>query len=192
MRFVVFSMLALTTGLLLGNRTMAEDLKVGDAAPAFEAKDDAGKSFKSADVVGKKVIVVYFYPADFTGGCTKQACGFRDDYKKLADKGVEVIGISGDSSEGHKLFKAYHKLPFTLLADEEGMVAKKFGVPVNKGGTSKGFDEGGKEVTVKQGVRTARWTFVIGKDGKVAYIDKKVAAADDSKKVAEAIEKLSQ
>ena len=66
------------------------ELKVGDPAPTFEATDDQGKTFKSSDVVGKKVLVVYFYPADLTGGCTKQACGFRDDMSKLADKGVEV------------------------------------------------------------------------------------------------------
>ena len=85
-------------------------------------------------MVGKKIVVLYFYPADFTGGCTTQACGFRDDIEKLGSKGVMVIGVSGDSVETHKLFKAHHKLPFTLLADEKGEIAKKFGVPVGKGG----------------------------------------------------------
>src|SRR5687767_9406212 len=79
-------------------------VKVGDPAPKFESVDDQGKPWKSADHVGKKVLVVYFYPADMTGGCTKQACGFRDDFKKLADKGVEVVGVSGDSVENHKIF----------------------------------------------------------------------------------------
>src|SRR5262245_35515516 len=73
------------------------ELKVGDPAPTFEATDDQGKPWKSSDHVGKKVLVIYFYPADLTGGCTKQACGFRDDMQKLTDKGVEVVGISGDS-----------------------------------------------------------------------------------------------
>src|SRR5271168_1074208 len=68
-----------------------EPPKVGDMAPKFEAKDDQGKTWKSTDHVGKKVLVVYFYPADFTGGCTKQACGFRDDAKVLIDKGIEVV-----------------------------------------------------------------------------------------------------
>ena len=91
------------------------DLKVGDAAPSFSALDDSGKEWKSADHVGKKVIVVYFYPADMTGGCTKQACGFRDDMKNLTDKGVEVIGVSGDSVKNHQLFKKAHELNFALL-----------------------------------------------------------------------------
>src|SRR5262245_26589268 len=99
---------------------------VGDKAPSFVAKDDQGKDWKSEDHVGKKIIVVYFYPADFTGGCTKQACGFRDDAKPLTEKGVEVIGISGDSVKNHQMFKKYHNLNFTLLADEDGSIAKKF------------------------------------------------------------------
>jgi peroxiredoxin Q/BCP len=185
------TLLALTAGLVSGDKAMAQ-LKVGDAAPGFASTSDDGKPFKSADVVGKKIVVVYFYPADFTGGCTKQACAYRDDFKKLADKGVEVIGVSGDSVKGHQLFKAFHKLPFTLLADEQGEVAKKFGVPVNKGGMSKATDADGKTVDITQGVRTARWTFVIGKDGKIAHIDAKVAAADDSKKIADVVDKLSK
>ena len=90
------------------------DLKVGDAAPEFQAKDDQGKVWKSSDVVGKKILVVYFYPADMTGGCTKQACGFRDDMKKLEDKGVVVVGVSGDSVRNHQLFKKAEHLNFTL------------------------------------------------------------------------------
>ena len=70
-------------------------LKVGDKAPAFTAKDHAGKDWKSTDHFGKKVVVIYFYPASFTGGCTKQACGFRDDMKGLAEKGVEVTVLAG-------------------------------------------------------------------------------------------------
>ena len=68
------ALLALTAGLMIGNSTTAAELKVGDAAPTFESKSDDGKTWKSADHVGKQVIVVYFYPADFTNGCTKQAC----------------------------------------------------------------------------------------------------------------------
>jgi peroxiredoxin Q/BCP len=170
----------------------ADDLKVGDPAPKIESTDDQGKAWKSADVVGKKVVVVYFYPADMTGGCTKQACGFRDDMKKLSDKGIEVIGVSGDSVEGHKVFKEFHKLNFTLLADEKGEVAKAFGVPLKAGGTFKTKDAAGNNVELKRGVTAARWTFVIDKDGKIAYKDTKVDAAQDSKKILEAAEKLSK
>lgn len=167
-------------------------VKVGDAAPAFDSTDDQGKAWKSGDRVGKKVIVVYFYPADLTGGCTKQACGFRDDMKDLTGKGVEVIGISGDSVKNHQLFKEVHKLNFTLLADEDGAVAKKFGVPLKPGGTFKTKDLDGNEVQLKRGVTAARWTFVIGKDGKIVYKNTKVNAAADSKQILERIEKLDK
>jgi len=187
-----WAMLALTAGLMIGVSATAAELKVGDAAPTFTSTSDDGKPWKSADHVGKKVVVVYFYPADFTGGCTKQACAYRDDFGKFADKGVEVVCVSGDNVEGHQLFKAFHKLPFTLLADPEGSVAKTFGVPVGKGGTSKGTDKDGKQVDVTQGVRIQRWTFVIGKDGKVAYIDNKVNAVEDSKKIQDVVEKLNK
>src|SRR5262249_21814935 len=68
-------------------------VKVGDTAPDFESVDEQGKAFKSKDVVGKTIVVLYFYPADFTGGCTKQACGFRDDIEKLEGAGVLVVGV---------------------------------------------------------------------------------------------------
>jgi peroxiredoxin Q/BCP len=179
-------------GGLLAKDDKPAHLKVGDPAPVFESTDDQGKSWNSADHVGKKIIVVYFYPADMTGGCTKQACGFRDDLAKLADKGVEVVGISGDSVKNHQVFKAFHKLNFTLLADEDGAVAKKFGVPVSAGGIFKTKDVDGKEVELKRGVTAQRWTFVIGKDGKIANINSKVNAAEDSKKILEVVEKLSK
>jgi len=83
-------LLAVAAGLVFG-RTADAQPKVGDPAPNFESTSDDGKAWKSADHVGKKIVVLYFYPADFTGGCTKQACAYRDDFKKLADKGVEFL-----------------------------------------------------------------------------------------------------
>jgi peroxiredoxin Q/BCP len=165
------------------------DLKVGDKAPDFTATDDTAKQWKLSDHVGKKLIVVYFYPADFTGGCTAQACSFRDDMGPLTEKGVEVVGISGDSVENHKLFKTHHKLNFTLLADEQGEVAKKFGVPVNKGGEVNLAKEGINQV-IKRGVTIQRWTFVIGKDGTIIYKNPKVNAAEDSKQILELVKKI--
>lgn len=158
------------------------DLKVGDAAPKFESTDDAGKAWKSEDYVGKKVVVVYFYPADLTGGCTKQACGFRDDMAKLKEQGVEVVGVSGDSAKNHQIFKKVHDLNFTLLADEKGDVAKAFGVPLTPGKTIKQTIDG-KEVELTRGVTAARWTFVIDKEGKIALKNTEVKAADDSKAI---------
>jgi thioredoxin-dependent peroxiredoxin len=175
---------------VLTSAAIAAELKVGDSAPKFTSVDDQGKPWKSADVVGKKIVVVYFYPADMTGGCTKQACAYRDDLSKLTGKDVEIIGVSGDSVENHQFFKKYHSLNFTLLADEDGSVAKAFGVPTKAGGVFKTKDKEGKEVELKRGVSAARWTFVIAKDGKVASIDNKVNAAQDSKKILEVVEKL--
>jgi thioredoxin-dependent peroxiredoxin len=166
------------------------DLKVGDPAPVFEAKDDTGKTFKSSDVVGKKVIVVYFYPADLTGGCTKQACGFRDDMKKLIDKDVVVLGVSGDSVENHQIFKKEHDLNFPLLADETGAVTKKFGVPWKAEPATITVKLDGKEVKLTRGGTASRWTFLIGKDGKIAMKNSKVTAAEDSKAILKAVEEL--
>jgi peroxiredoxin Q/BCP len=187
---LVFGVTALALSVVRADDKKTE-VNVGDKAPEFKATDDAGNAWKSADHVGKKILVVYFFPADFTGGCTAQAKAFRDDYDKLKEKGVEVIGISGDSAKTHALFKKEHKLPFTLLADEDGSIGKQFGVPVGKGGTAKGKDDG-NEVTVERGCTIQRWTFVIDKDGKVIHKDNKVNAANDSKKVLEVIEKAGK
>lgn len=170
----------------------AVDLKVGDPAPKFEAPDDTGAVWKSTDHVGKKVVVVYFYPADMTGGCTKQACGFRDDLAKLAEQGVEVVGVSGDSVRNHQLFKKAHSLTFPLLADTEAKVADAFGVPYTKGEKSVKATIDGKEETLVRTVTESRWTFVIGKDGKIAAKNTKVNAAEDSKAILELVAKLNK
>jgi peroxiredoxin Q/BCP len=191
---VALAALVVAMVLVVGLRAVADDkptgVNKGDAAPTFEATDDAGKTWKSADHFGKKIVVVYFYPADMTPGCTKQACGFRDAMKAINDKDVEVVGVSGDSVKNHQVFKALHKLNFTLLADEKGEIAKKFGVPVNKGGTANVNDADGNPVELKTEVRAERWTFIIGKDGKVADKWKVTDAQGDSKKILETIEKL--
>ncbi|MBS0203874.1 MAG: peroxiredoxin [Planctomycetes bacterium] len=178
--------------LTIGQAFAAEpvDLKVGDAAPAFHAKDDTGAVWKSTDHVGKKIVVVYFYPADFTGGCTKQACGFRDDMAKLSSKDVEVVGVSGDSVQTHASFKKAHDLNFGLLADGDGKIAEKFGVPCTLGEkTAKGTVDGKEESFVRTAT-IQRWTFVIDKNGKIAAKNTTVKAADDSKAILELVEKL--
>lgn len=166
------------------------DLKVGDAAPKFEVQDDSGKAWDSADHFGKKIVVVYFYPADMTGGCTKQACGFRDDMKTLTEMGVEVVGVSGDSVRNHQLFKKAHDLNFPLLADVDGEVAAKFGVPHTKGEKSVKAQIDGKEETLVRNVTTQRWTFVVDKAGKIAQKNTTVKAAEDSKAIIELVKSL--
>jgi len=168
------------------------DLKVGDAAPAFQTTDDQGLTWKSADHLGKKYVVVYFYPGDFTPGCTTQAKKFQESMIKLYDQGAEVVGISGDSAKTHALFKDAYKLTFTLAADEKGELAKTFGVPVSRGAEfkTKGADK--QLMTIKREATTARWTFLIGKDGKILYKNTKVNPLEDSKQVSAILEKLAK
>ena len=177
--------------LALGTTMQAEEkaVKVGDKAPTFESKDEQGKAWKSTDHVGKKIVVLYFYPADFTGGCTKQACGFRDDFGSFGDK-VEVVGISGDEVAGLELFKKDSSLNFALLADTDGAVAKKFGVPLGKGGEIKRKVDG-QEHVLKRGVTAARWTFVIDRQGRIALKNTKVTADKDSQAVLKFVEGLA-
>jgi peroxiredoxin Q/BCP len=182
-------------GLVAGGATLAQEkkaVKVGDKAPAFTATDDSGKTWKSSDVVGKKILVLYFFPADFTGGCTAQACGYRDNIEKLSSKGVEVVGVSGDSVKTHEAFKKDQKLNFTLLSDEHGNLAKTFGVPVGKGGTAKGKDLEGNKADVVRGATIQRWTVVIDKRGNVAAIDQVKNAGSDSTRIADFVGKLEK
>ncbi len=166
-------------------------VKVGDMAPAFESVDESGKTFKSSSVVGKEMVVLFFYPADFAGGGSAQVCGYRDDIEKLANKGVTVIGVSGDSAETHKLFKAHHKLPFTLLADEKAEIANLFGIPNTVGkGKATAINENGKKIDVFRSATIQRYTIVIDKAGKVAAIDAVSDSAADAKRVAEFVKKL--
>lgn len=168
------------------------DLKVGDTAPAFQSTDDQGATWKSSDHLGKKYIVVYFYPGDFTPGCTAQAKKFQDNMTKLYDQGAEVVGVSGDSAKTHALFKETYKLSFTLVADEKGNLAKRFGVPVGPGGDVKTKDLDKKVVTINREITTARWTFIIGLDGKIVYKNTKVDPVKDSQQVAAILEKLEK
>ncbi|MBT5017542.1 peroxiredoxin [Planctomicrobium sp.] len=178
---------------ILSQSAIAIDLtlNVGDKGPEFTVKDDAGKDWKANGHYGEKILVVYFYPADMTGGCTKQACGFRDDLGKLKSKNVEVVGVSGDSVRNHQLFKKAHDLNFTLLADPDGTVANAFGVPFAKGEKSITREIDGKEVVLTRGGTAKRWTFVVGKDGKILYKNEQVNAAQDSKKIIEVLKKSS-
>jgi thioredoxin-dependent peroxiredoxin len=179
--------LVLGVGLAAASLGAADDkpveLKVGDPAPAFVLPDDRGKPWDSADHFGRKWVVVYFYPGDFTPGCTAQAKAFKEGMTKLAEQGVEVVGVSGDSVVTHAEFKKVQQLNFTLLADEDGAVARTFGVPFGKGGTVKTKDAAGQPFEFARKGTASRWTFVVGPDGKVAYKNTKVAPADDAKKV---------
>lgn len=106
-------------------------IAVGNRCPVFTLKDQNNTDFDIQSVLGKKIIVLYFYPKDDTPGCTAEACSFRDSYEEFKDLGCEVIGISGDSPESHAKFAEKHRLSFTLLADTNKKVRKLFDVPGN-------------------------------------------------------------
>jgi peroxiredoxin Q/BCP len=187
------SMFAVLTGFALaGDDEKKIDLKVGDTAPAFQSKDDQGLTWKSSDHLGKKYIVVYFYPGDFTPGCTAQAKTFQANMNKLYDQGAEVVGVSGDSAKTHALFKDTYQLTFTLAADEKGSIANQFGVPVSKGADVKFRMPDKSMLEFKRESTAARWTFVIGLDGKIVYKNTKVNPVEDSKQVSAILEKLTK
>ncbi len=102
-------------------------LKLGDKLPRLTLKDQDGDNFHFSRVEDK-ALVIFFYPKDFTPGCTKEACSFRDHYEEFQDLGAEVIGISTDNENSHKKFATKHKLPFVLLSDKEKRARKAFGV----------------------------------------------------------------
>lgn len=110
---------------------------------------------------------------------------------RLVELDVEVVGVSGDEVRNQQLFKKVHNLNFTLLADEQGDVAKKFGVPLQKGGTIE-REIDGEKVVLRRGVTCARWTFVIDRNGKIVQKNTTVDAAEDSKQVLKVIEDLKK
>jgi peroxiredoxin Q/BCP len=108
----------------------ADPLPVGAPAPKITATNEQGQPISFADVYAKGITLVYFYPKAGTPGCTAEACSLRDSYTKLHGQGLEIIGVSRDAVDAQKNFQAQYHLPFTLVADHDGQVAKAFGVPM--------------------------------------------------------------
>ena len=102
-------------------------LSVGQKAPEFDVVSSDGKALKLRDFAGKKNVVLYFYPGDFTPICTKETCGFRDMYADLESKDTEVIGVSIDSDESHKKFSSEYNVQFALVSDKNRELAKAYG-----------------------------------------------------------------
>ena len=124
-------------------------MKINDTLKPFTATDQNGNTFDVSPYLGKKPLVIYFYPKNFTPGCTTEACSFRDSYQDFQDFGAEVIGISGDSESSHQRFAKKYDLPFTLLSDKAGKLRKQFGVKKSLLGLLPGretfiFDENAK------------------------------------------------
>lgn len=149
-------------------------LKVGDKIPNFKAKDTHGNDFESQGIIGKKPLVLYFYPKDNTPGCIAESCSFRDQYEDFKDLGAEVIGISSDSVASHQKFSEQYKLPFILLSDQDQKIRKLFGVP------SGWF-----------GLMPGRVTYVTDKTGTIIMIfDSSTMATRHISKALEAIKSL--
>ncbi len=106
---------------------MPNQLKVGDAAPDFALPSQTGEIVNLKDLLGRKEIVLYFYPKDNTSGCTAEACAFRDSYEVFKERGAEVVGVSSDSVDSHRGFASRNTLPFILLSDENGKVRRLYG-----------------------------------------------------------------
>jgi len=152
----------------------AEMPKVGDKAPLVEGKDQSGKAWKLSDDVGKKVVLLYFYPKDDTPGCTKEACGFRDRISDLTKENVEVVGVSFDSAESHQKFVSKYYLNFPLLADTDGKIAEAYGTKMPDRNMSR------------------RVSFLIGLDGKIAHVTDVPQAETHLSEMKEAVEKLKK
>ncbi|MCC7446288.1 MAG: peroxiredoxin [Anaerolineae bacterium] len=103
-------------------------VQVGDQAPDFTLRDQANKPVQLQSLLGKGAVVLFFYPKDFSAGCTAEACSFRDSYEAFQQAGATVVGISADSTESHQGFAQRHRLPYILLSDPNGEVAKLYGV----------------------------------------------------------------
>ncbi|HWW00861.1 MAG TPA: peroxiredoxin [Candidatus Acidoferrum sp.] len=146
--------------------------KVGDKAPSIAAKDQTGKEWRLEDEIGKKVVLLYFYPKDDTPGCTKEACGFRDRIAELKSRNVEVIGVSFDSADSHQKFTSKYNLNFPLLVDTEGKIADAYGVRMPGRAMAK------------------RVSFLIGLDGKIAHVTDTMNADTHLAEMKEAVGKL--
>jgi thioredoxin-dependent peroxiredoxin len=142
--------------LLLPFLLFAQDepaLQEGMEAPDFRLQDHSGMEYTLSDYKGKSPVVVYFYPKANTSGCTKQACAIRDDWSRFQDNSIQVFGISTDSKEDIEKFVEANELNFPLLSDSEKGVSKDYGV-------------------LRENGMSARYTFIIDKEGKVAKVFK--------------------
>ncbi len=148
-------------------------LPVGAPAPVFSAADHRGELWKSGEHIGQKIVVIYFFPADFLPSATLRARRLNDELQELGEVQVELVGISGDAPQTHQLFRRTHQLDFTLLSDESGDIARQFGVRVSGGGTIRGPDR--DSPAIRRDVTFAWRFFAIGLDGKIANSSPKLA-----------------
>jgi len=147
-------------------------LKPGDVAPPIEGVDQHGNLVKLEAFRGQRNVVLYFYPADGTPGCTAQACSLRDGYREIGNAGAVVIGVSADSASSHAKFAARHNLPFSILPDPEHVMIRRYGVGMPLIGISR------------------RVTFIVGRDGVIRDVITSARTKDHDRQVLEVLAKL--
>jgi len=150
------------------------ELQAGDRAPDFSAADEAGARHALSDYKGK-TIILYFYPKDNTSGCTAEACDFRDGHAALKKKCAVVLGVSPDSAKSHASFKEKQKLSFPLLVDEDKALCSAYGV----------WKE--KSMYGRKYMGVERSTFVIGPDGRIKNVWRKVSVPGHVENVRQAL-----
>jgi thioredoxin-dependent peroxiredoxin len=151
--YLTIYLLIFTSYLTFSQKNNMNEIKIGSSIPTFVLPDQNGNLFDINSVIGKKNLVIYFYPKDDSPGCTAQACSFRDQFEVFNEADAVIIGISGQSVESHKEFAEKYRLSFTLLSDEGNKIRKQFGVPSDL-----------------LGLLPGRVTFVADKKGKVIYV----------------------
>ena len=150
-------------------------LKAGDKAPEFKVLSDQGKEVTLSQFLGKKDVILYFYPKDNTSGCTKEACSFRDQMPQIENKKAVVLGVSPDSVKSHQGFIQKQNLNFTLLSDPDHKVAEAYGA------------WGEKSMYGKKYMGILRSTFIIGKDGIIKKVYEKVKPEGHAEEVLQAL-----
>ena len=151
------------------------ELKEGEMAPDFAMKDSKGKVSRLSELRGKKSVVAYFYPKDFTPGCTTEAIEFTKDYEKFKNAEIEIVGISPDTEESHTKFRDKMGIPYQLVADTEKDVSRKYGV------------YGLKKFMGREYMGVNRTTFLVDKSGRLVKIFARVKPAGHSKEVFDAL-----
>lgn len=149
-------------------------LKIGDKLPRLTLKNQEGENFHFSRLEDK-ALVIFFYPKDFTPGCTREACSFRDHYEEFQDLGAEVIGISTDNENSHKKFASKHNLPYVLLSDKEKRARKAFGVKANL-----------------MGLLPGRETFVFDKDKKLIHRFNSMGASQHIPEALNSLKKIQE
>jgi peroxiredoxin Q/BCP len=137
-----------------------KSIAAGDRAPDFSGADQSGRQLSLSDFRGKQTLVLFFYPADESPICTREACAFRDAYQDFCDAGAVVIGISADGKDSHQRFADRHRLPFPLLSDRDGSLRRAFGI------------------SKTLGLLPGRVTYVIDPDGVVRHVFSSQLGAD--------------